>query len=493
VHSVRFRITSIAVAVVAMALAGGAMVLVTVLHRSLVESIERSASDEAANVAALAEQHVLPLHLPVLHGDALVQVVAAGSGKVVAYTPGVSATRRLVSFAPAAGGEMSRSVSGLPVRDNEAYLVVARSLDVRGQHLVIYAARSLASANATIHTQDVALAIALSALLVLVGLMTWLLTGRTLRPVEGIRAEVAKITAGDLDRRVPVPTSRDEVQRLAVTMNDMLARLEDAVTAQRRFVSDASHELRSPLAGLLAEVEVAEAHPEAADLGELATTVGQEGRRLQRIVSDMLFLARGDERGLARERTPVDLTMLLEVEAARLRGRGRAQVDLWGSGSPSATGDGAAEDTGGGGSGKTGEPGSGSSVPGKGSQRGSMGYPRPAACLVMGDHDELERAVRNLVDNAERFARSRVRLAVHCASGVARVVVEDDGPGVPEGWRESVFERFSRLDESRSRDRGGSGLGLAIVWEIVSSHGGSVWIEDARPGARVVIALPSCT
>jgi len=419
------------------------------LEHSLVENIERAASDEAANIAALAKNHALARQLPVLHGDAVAQVVSP-SGKVIAFTPGASPTKPMASFLPPPEGEVAKSFPGLPVRDDEAYLVVARSLQLGSKHYVIYAARSLASVKATLHTLDLALVIGLSGLLALMAIGTWTLTGRTLRPVESIREEVEQITAGRLERRVPVPESKDEVASLAVTMNDMLARLEHAVTTQKRFVSDASHELRSPLTGLIAEVEVTRAHPDSANFEEVLSSVLDEARRMEAIVGNLLFLARGDEKGLALDKRPVELATLVREELERRTGRAGPEVQF------STTG-------------------------------------ASAGPMVLGNAEELSRMVRNLLDNAQRFARSCVEVTLEHQDGSLVLSVRDDGPGIPADLREKVFERFRRLDEDRSRQTGGTGLGLAIVRQIVDAHGGKVWVEDAQPGARFVVSLPAAS
>lgn len=474
-HSVRFRVTTIAVVVVAVTLALGAFVLVSLLEHSLVENIERAASDEAANIAALAKNHALAHQLPVLHGDAVAQVVSP-SGKVVAFTPGASPTTPMATFLPPPEGEVAKSFPGLPVRDDEAYLVVARSLQLGDAHYVIYAARSLASVEATLHTLDLALVIGLSGLLALMAIGTWTLTGRTLQPVESIREEVEQITAGRLERRVPVPESKDEVASLAVTMNDMLARLEQAVVTQKRFVSDASHELRSPLTGLIAEVEVTRAHPDWANFDEVLSSVLDEARRMEAIVGNLLFLARGDEKGLALDKRPVELATLVREELERRAGRAGPRIQFLGT-----------------------WVGPEKEQPEKDAKLsdaspvvlGANPVVLGASPVVLGNAEELSRMLRNLLDNAQRFARSCVEVTLEQRGNSLVLSVRDDGPGIPPDLREKVFERFRRLDEDRSRQTGGTGLGLAIVRQIVDAHRGKVWIEDAQPGARFVVRLPA--
>jgi signal transduction histidine kinase len=288
------------------------------------------------------------------------------------------------------------------------------------------------------------LLIGLPLVLLVVGGTTWVVVGRALRPVERIRSEVAAISDQRLDRRVPVPGSRDELHRLALTMNQMLERLHASRDRQQRFVSDASHELRSPLASIRQAAEVARRHPEALPEGELAEAVVEESLRMQRIVEQMLVLTRTDESGL-RERRELDLDDIALAEAARVRREGLT-VDVSGVGGG----------------------------------------------RVVGDHVALSQVVRNLVDNAARHAKSRIALQLTESEGWVVLCVDDDGDGVPTQERERVFERFVRLDEARSRDAGGTGLGLAIVREIVAAHDGTASVTDSSlGGASFVVRLPS--
>jgi signal transduction histidine kinase len=241
-----------------------------------------------------------------------------------------------------------------------------------------------------------------------------------------------------MHRRVPEPPTDDEIGRLARTMNAMLGRLQGAALRQRQFVSDASHELRSPVAAIRTDVEVALREGPAADWPAVGRAVLAEEDRLERLLSDLLVLAAGEEGGPVGA-APVDLAALATAEAARAR---RVPVEV------------AAPAT---------------------------------AARAAGSPDALRRALSHLVDNAARHARSRVVVTV--APG--RLVVDDDGPGIADDDRERVFERFTRLDDARARDQGGAGLGLAVVRSIAARHGGTARV-DASPlgGARLVVELP---
>jgi signal transduction histidine kinase len=244
---------------------------------------------------------------------------------------------------------------------------------------------------------------------------------------------------------VPQPKAHDEIGRLAATMNRMLERLEGARNSQRRFVSDASHELRSPITSIRQHAEVTLAHPDRMTAQELADVVLAEQQRMQSLVEDLLLLARADEH-VPLSRAPVDLDDLAFEEGHRLRAATSKRVDTSGVG----------------------------------------------VARVQGDADALCRVVRNLGENAARHASSRVDIALADRGHDVVLSVDDDGPGIPESERERVLQRFVRLDEARSRDDGGSGLGLSIVDEVVRAHGGSMSItQSTLGGARIQVALPA--
>ena len=281
---------------------------------------------------------------------------------------------------------------------------------------------------------------------VLAGL-TWWIVGRALRPVERIRDRVDAIGGGALDSRVPEPATPEEIARLARTMNAMLARLQASAERQRRFVADASHELRSPLARMRAEMEVDVAHPASADPAASAASVLAETVALQKLVDDLLLLARGDAGALTGVAVPVDLDAVVGAAATRVRADD-VQVDTSGV--------------------------------------------RPVQ--VSGDPGQLERLVVNLLDNAVRHAAGRVTVSLAQDGGDAELVVADDGPGIDPADAERVFERFTRLDEARSQGDGGAGLGLAIARDLAERHGGTLRVAPSDPaasGARFLLTLPS--
>lgn len=432
-RTVRARAALGAALVVGLFLVVGSFVFVALLTVSLRSGVEQSASGDAEVAAARVEQ-AGQVRLPESEDQLLVLVDA--DGQVLARSDD-----EIELPSPVPSGDTVEATV-----DDEHVLFAVEDVEVDGQELRVLAGRSLDDVDDAVSTVAALLAVAVAVLVVLVGITTRVVVGRALAPVERIRSEVAGLEADELHRRVEVPPTGDEVSRLAETMNGMLGRLDRAQAAQRRFVSDASHELRSPLASMRQYAEVAVAHPDRVEVTELAGTVLAEGARVQDLVDSLLLLARLDERSQHGVGRAVDLDDLLLAEASRVRGLGVVRVDASGIG----------------------------------------------AARVLGDEAILARVVRNLVDNAVRHAGSTLTLASSEGHGAVRVVVEDDGAGIAEQDHGRVFERFVRLDEARARDDGGSGLGLAIVADAVRVHGGSVQVETgAAGGARFVVTLPA--
>ena len=446
--SIRARLTAAACLVVAGALLVGAVVILTVLRHSLDENLDDAAVQRARDVAAQVQAGTLDDPLPV-HGDedAFVDVRAA-DGHAVARSSNLKQDTPVAAFRPEDDDPEIRTQK-IPVRGEEDdFRIVA--LNAQGPKygaVTIYVVASLDRVKETATAVRHLLWWGVPLLVALVGAIAWFVVGRALRPVESMRAEVAEITAQDLGRRVPVPTARDEIGRLATTMNDMLDRLQHSAERERRFVADASHELQSPLASSLADLEVALAHPESTQWEETARAVVADNERMTRLVGDLLFLAQTDNNGAAQaRRTLVDLDDVVREEVSRLRPPAGVMVDLSGV--------------------------------------------SPAE--VRGDADQLARVVRNLLENASRYARSAIAVTVSTnGAGGTELAVADDGPGVPAGQRDRIFERFARLDDSRSRATGGTGLGLAIAREIVESHRGTIDLDQSAPGARFVVHLPA--
>ncbi|MFK8023507.1 MAG: ATP-binding protein [Ilumatobacter sp.] len=305
--------------------------------------------------------------------------------------------------------------------------------------LTLLVAADASTVDRSVDRVRIGLWLAVPLLTVIIAALAWLVTSRALRPVRSITEQAATISGGSLDARVPVPGADDEIGALAVTVNEMLDRLEDDATVRRRFVSDASHELRTPVAVMRNEAEVSLQYPGTADAGELATTVATETQRLSAIIDDLLALARRDE-GAPTTETQIDLDDIVMSEARRTR---RLTVDASGV----------------------------------------------SAGRVRGRHDELSRMVGHLLDNATRHAAERVMVSLR-DDGHVVLTVDDDGPGVPPDERERIFDRFARLDDARTRDSGGAGLGLAVVTSIAERSGATVMVTDSPlGGARFVVTF----
>ncbi|PPS67097.1 MULTISPECIES: sensor histidine kinase [Streptomyces] len=461
--SVRARATLGATLVVAVALvAAGAAVLLSLRSNLIGEAgtqAERAARAVASEVAAGTPYGKLsgldgddgPVQVLDEHGrlvaasEDLEKINGTDSGQVKPQ-PAVKPTEDDDDDAEDAGETLEPGeISGESVFSNgsatidgdaEDYRFAAVEVETHDRgHLRVYAGSPLAAEHGAVRTALTVMLIGFPLLLAVVAAVTWLVTRRALRPVEGIRSEMAAIThSEDLARRVPEPDTHDEIARLASTTNETLAALETSVERQRRFVADASHELRSPIASLRTQLEVAAAHPELLDLdGAVEDTV-----RLQRLAADLLLLARLD----AGER-PSD-----------------AQVDLAGLAREQAEG-----------------------------RTGVTVDAEPVE--VAGSRGQLGRVLANLLDNAQRHARSAVTVSVRREGDRAVVGVADDGDGVPEDDRERIFERFVRLDAARSRDDGGAGLGLAIARDVAVRHGGTLTAgRGPAGGALFELRLP---
>lgn len=308
---------------------------------------------------------------------------------------------------------------------------------------------------------------AAAGLVLFVAALTWLLVGRALRPVAAIQREVTEITERDLHRRVPVPTARDEISRLARTMNATLDRLQRAMTRQRQFVADASHELRSPIAAVRAQLELALAHPSRTDWPTAVHKALRDTERLQSVASDLLLLARLDAQE-APPRTPVDLAALRDEEMRRHPGAVTAGPA--GAGNDGQNGRDGQDDQ---------------------DSQDSQDSRDSRDAIVTGSRVQLSRLLTNLTDNARRHARATVSITVTVQDDAVELTVDDDGPGIPACDRERVFERFTRLDHARARQDGGTGLGLAIANDIAHAHGGTLTVHTSPwGGARLLLRLP---
>ncbi|OKI61830.1 two-component sensor histidine kinase [Micromonospora sp. CB01531] len=469
----RARLLVIGVAGLSVGLALGGVLLLGALGWTLQRTVDAEAFRTADAVALLGASDALPDPLPVAGGQLRVQVVD-GQGRIRAAS--IDADRLVPMLRPdqlRAGQRQRLVVDGRRVGLTGPVRVVTVPAGTPAEPLTVLVAKSMSDVRHSLHMVRTLLLVGFPLLVAGLAVVAWRVIGATLRPVESLRRGAAEITGRAGPGRLPVPAAADEIQRLAITLNDMLDRLEAARARQRAFVADAAHELRSPLTNMRTELEVARRLGDGTDWPAVTENLLADTDRLSRLVDDLLLLARVDEQATrpdgspARIVGPVELGELLRTVADR--------------------------------------------------------YPSPPVCLAPasgplwteGDPAELRRVLANLVDNALRHARGEVRLEVtgpypdppvpgQRGVGPGRayhlVTVTDDGPGIPVADRERVFARFTRLDDARARDAGGAGLGLAIVRELVRRAGGGVDLADAvpadsaiesGPGLRVTVRLPA--
>jgi signal transduction histidine kinase len=443
--SLRARLLLVSVVVLSAGLAGGGVVLVATMNFALLRTANNEALDTADAVAELVNTDSLSDPLPaapavrvqVVDAQDRVRAVSAGADRLVP----ILYPAELDALADREGQFIPGTRIGLEGRVR----VVAVAAGTTADPVRVLVARPTADLTQGLHLLRTTLLITFPALVALLALVAWRVVGATLRPVEALRAGAEEITGGARPGRLPVPDSRDEIHRLAVTLNGMLHRLDAARSRQRAFVADAAHELRSPLTNMRTELEVAQRLPDTTDWPALADDLLTDVDRLSRLVDDLLLLARADDAMTgtrARKHETVELGQLLAEVAARYP---------------------------------------------------AVEYERSAVPLrTVGERDAIGRVVANLLDNAVRHASKSVRLAVTADGAYQKISVEDDGPGIPAADRERVFDRFTRLDDARARDAGGSGLGLAIVRELVRRHGGTVALKGTSPppGLHVEVRLP---
>jgi signal transduction histidine kinase len=445
--SLRGRLVLIGTAGLAVGLAAGGAVLVAVLHYVQSNALDESARRTALDVAGLVDAGALADPIPTA-GTQIIQVLD-NEGRVRAGSVGADrlvALLRPEQLRKARGGAVIRVRGAHAGQEGPLHVVAVRAGDAQEPRTVVVAApaQDLETSGSLLR---LALIVTYPVLVAVLAVLAWRVVGWALRPVEALRAGAEEITGAARVAYLPVPDGDDEVHRLAVTLNGMLDRLESARQRQRAFVGDAAHELRSPLASLRTQLEVADRLGEPVPPAELLADVN----RLGRLVDDLLLLARADEGDpRLRRRQPVELGALGAEVAAGYTG-GRVPVRTDGAG----------------------------------------------PVWTWGDPDGLRRLLDNLVSNAVRHAGTAVTVAAESIDGRPALVVVDDGPGVPQADRERVFQRFTRLDDARTRATGeaatsGAGLGLAIVRELVRLHQGGVTLSDAQPGLRVTVHLVPC-
>ena len=465
----------------AVAFAAVDLLLFNVLRVSLTRSVDDTARQGAAGVVALIDANRLPTPVPVAP-DVTIQVLDP-SGQITDVSP--DSDRLVPLLSPAHAAAIARNGEAT-LLNGPAYgmpsLIRVTAVRAADGSLVI-AAVPYSSVSSSLSVVAKALVFGTPVVFVLFTGAIWLAVGSTLRPIDLLRRGAARVTGTAVPSDLPVPEARDEVRSLALTLNDMLDRLAAAQQRQRALVSDTAHELRSPIASIRAQLEVALDHPEGQDWESTARDVHADVLRLARLAEDLLLLARLDERAGAAGQgeagaggagaraawggATVDLAELSESVAARYAA---ARVPIVVTG--------AAE-------------------PGPGPIAGTGAAP----FSVAGDRDAIDRLLVNLIDNAVRYAKSQVTVAVRREDAEVTLTVTDDGPGIPDAGLERAFDRFARLDDARSRDGdegGGAGLGLAIVRATAQAYGGTAHLEPgapaaSAPGLRAVVRLPAAS
>ncbi len=442
--SIRARLTLYFVISIAVVLGFTGIALVNLVHRSLVNSATNQVTEVMAQVENRLSTSTLPagqLVLPMV-GDVVVQVTDPGGHAVWAASSAIANEPVLARAKPDNASVTGLAVVPRPAPATRATLALlsegaVQSITTSKGPALLFGFVDSSSSRHGVAVLLASVLVSFPLLLVLAGTLIWFGLGLALAPVEAIRRRVDAIAARDLSERVPVTGGDDEIARLARTVNAMLDRLEAANRFQSEFISNASHELRSPLTTLLATVERAHGIDDPEQWARVTETIARESRRLEGLIDDLFWLARHDEGRVALRAVDVDLDDLLYEEAQRIRLVTELGVDTSGV----------------------------------------------APVRVVGDPAMLKRMVRNVVDNAVRYASAELTFRAFADDGDAVVQVADDGAGIDVATSDRFFQRFVRSDPARARASGGTGLGLAIVADIAARHGGSARFVAVERGS----------
>lgn len=450
--SLRSRITLTATAVVALALLVASVLVVRTVESDLLQATERALAAELELEAAVFSLDEPQLFEFISQGQDLALGVFLDEGGVAIGSifdsrSGEPVADVVIDTTELAVIELINPFAGVPISDPALVEAVEtlnfdfRDIDGDDGNLLLVGAVARDEVDDSLAALRRALLIIVPVLALAMGMLIWWLVGRALRPVRAMSDHVSAISTSSLDQRVPVPPGTDEISGLATVMNSMLSRLQRGDLRQRQFAADASHELRSPLSTVRAAAEIVERNPASARTPQLAADIVAEADRMDALIGDLLDLSRVDDEQANLRHERVDLSGL----ASAVR---NVELQI--------------------------EPG----------------------VVVQGERGQIERAIENLVKNAHRHAATRVLVTLltieHDDAKYAQLSVSDDGDGVPVEMRQTIFERFSRLDQARSRDRGGAGLGLSLVQAIVERHRGTITVDDAPKlgGARFTIHFP---
>src|SRR5215212_5859568 len=438
---IRKRSVLSAVVVVTVSMLVGGAFLLLVLQSSLVSAAWNDLAVRANDVARLLQEEGIEETQSTLAEDrnsaAQVQIVDEAN-RVVGWSIRGLRSSPMSTLRPSPGQTAKEELSRAPaLGGDDDILVSARGVELHGKRYVILVAAPLEVQTDTLRTVGLLLLGAAPLLVALVAVAVWILVGQSLKTVEGIRRQVSEIDGRRLSERVEVPPTGDEIAALASTMNQMLDKLEHSNNSHRAFFSDASHEVRSPLSTLVTTAEVASLDRSGKTWLDMQQTVISESSRMQSLVEDLLTLAKVDAHQLQLEIQDVDLEDVLDSEINRLRTVSSLQITS-----------------------------------------------ELQPVRVRGDERRLVQVFRNLLDNAARHAKSRIVVRMERRPGEVGVSADNDGEIISAEDRDRVFERFARLDASRSTDGGGSGLGLAISREIMGAHGGAVVATESDAWCR---------
>jgi two-component system OmpR family sensor kinase len=440
---IRLRLAAAFALAMSVVLAVAGLLLYQHLGSSLDRTLNQSLRARATDVAALvtqADQGLRESPMLAAEGRGFAQILDR-RGRIFDETPGLP-RKSLLSHEELARARVAPVYVGRARLDGDSVRLFARPVRAQGQRLTVVVGASLETRDDALVTLRNELLVGGPAALLFASLLGYLVAGAALRPVERMRLRATEISARRLDERLPVVPSGDEISRLGETLNAMLARLETSLERERSFVADAAHELRTPLAHVQAEVELALERPRGRDELEGALrAVAGETDRLSRLAADLLVLARADEGALPLRCGEVDALELMDGVATRYARRAaeaRRAIDVHGD----------------------------------------------ATAHI--DRLRIEQALGNLIDNALRHGAGTVSVSARTEGDFVVFEVRDEGSGFPERFGERAFERFSRAEESRTSS--GAGLGLAIVAAVAEAHGGSAAIGE---GSVVSISVPS--
>ncbi|WP_344490862.1 sensor histidine kinase [Nonomuraea monospora] len=443
-RSIRARLTTAATLVAAAVFAGASALTLSTVPDNLNGIVHTRAELAIRRVASQARTGTLPAELRTPARVQLLRVLSQ-TGEVLASSTDFPQNPRVTAFRPVRQEVIETTELDLALHPEEPrshHLLMAITVRSPRGPVTVQAASSLADIDRALMWIHLIVYLGTPLVLVLIAILTWAVVSHALRPVGRVRAELAEITGQDLSRRVSVPPTGDEIADLAETTNDTLDRLERSAETQRRFVADASHELRSPISALRAQLEVAHDYPDETDWPATGARALAAADRLTGIIDELLMLAKLDAGALTPRRV-VDLCRVAEEQIRRREG-GRVPIFL------------------------------------------DACAPAP----VLGSPVQLDRLLTNLLDNATRHTASRIDVEVAVRGDRVVVTVTDDGDGIAPEDRERVFERFTRLEDARAKDKGGSGLGLPLSREIATAHGGTLTVAEHTPGARFVAVLP---